>query len=92
MPRGPATQALRLVGVMSGVGIGVFGIIMGVLIFVLRKPFARDAIRQQNAFWGFRFGERDVRISEYVLVLVAISFVVMGLLTLLGILDVKPSP
>jgi hypothetical protein len=53
--------------------VGILGVVMGVLLVVFRKPFARDAVRQQNAFWGFRFGEREVRISERVAVLVGIS-------------------
>lgn len=76
---------------MSGMGIGIVGVILGLVMLMFRKPFARSAMRQQNEVFGFRFGEREVRISEYVIFLVAIFFVVFGFLSLLGILEMKPS-
>lgn len=76
---------------MSGVGIGVIGIVLGVIMLMFRKPFARSAMRQQNEVFGFRFGEREVGISEFIILLVAIFFVVFGLLSLLGILEVRLS-
>jgi hypothetical protein len=62
---------------------GVVGIVVGVLLIVFRKPFARKTVRDQNAFWGFRMGERHVRISELVAVPIGIGFIVMGVWMLL---------
>jgi len=62
---------------------GIVGIVVGVLMIVFRKPFARKAVRQQNAFWGLRMGERDVRISELVAVPIGIGFIVLGVWMLL---------
>jgi len=62
---------------------GIVGIVVGVLMIVFRKPFARKAVRQQNAFWGLRMGERDVRISELVAVPIGIGFKVLGVWMLL---------
>ena len=62
---------------------GIVGIVVGVLMIVFRKPFARKAVRQQNAFWGLRMSERDVRISELVAVPSGIGFKVLGVWMLL---------
>jgi hypothetical protein len=67
---------------------GIVGIVVGLLMIVFRKPFARKAVRDQNAFWGLRMGERDVRISELVAVPIGISFIVMGVWMLLDALGV----
>jgi hypothetical protein len=47
-------------------------------------------MRPQNAFWGFRFGEREVGISERVAVLVGSSGIVFGIWILLDAFGVKP--
>jgi hypothetical protein len=67
---------------------GIVGIVVGVLMIVFRKPFARKAVRDQNAFWGLRMGERDVRISELAAVPIGIGFIVMGVWMLLDALEV----
>ena len=63
---------------------GIVGIVVGILMIVFRKPFARKAVRDQNAFWGLRMGERDVRITELVAVPIGIGFIVIGVWMLLG--------
>jgi hypothetical protein len=75
---------------MNGAVVGILGIVMGVLLIVLRKPFAREAMNQQNAFWGFRFGEREIKISERVAVLVGICSISFGVWGLLDAFGVKP--
>jgi hypothetical protein len=62
---------------------GIVGIVTGVLLIVFRKRFARKSVREQNAFWGLRMGEREVRISEIVAVPIGIVWVVMGIWMLL---------
>ena len=62
---------------------GIVGIVVGVLLIVFRKPFARKTVRDQNAFWGFRMGEPHARISELVAVPIGIGFIVMGVWMLL---------
>ena len=73
----------------SHVFAGIVSIVMGVLLIVRRKPFAHDAMRQQNALRGFRFGEREVRISERVAVLAGVSGIVFGIWILLDSFGVK---
>jgi hypothetical protein len=62
---------------------GIVGIVTGVLLIVFRKRFARKSVREQNAFWGLRMGEREVRISEIVAVPIGIGFIVFGVWMLL---------
>jgi hypothetical protein len=62
---------------------GIVGIVIGVLMIVYRKRLARKAVRDQNAFWGLRMGERDVRISELLAVRFGIVWIVMGIWMLL---------
>jgi hypothetical protein len=62
---------------------GIVGIVIGVLMIVYRKRLARKAVRDQNAFWGLRMGERDVRISELLAVPFGIVWIVMGIWMLL---------
>jgi len=62
---------------------GIVGIATGVLLIVFRKRFARKSVREQNAFWGLRMGEREVRWSERGIVVVSIAFLVFGVWMLL---------
>jgi hypothetical protein len=57
---------------------GIVGIATGVLLIVFRKRFARKSVREQNAFWGLRMGEGEVRISEIVAVPIGIGFIAFG--------------
>ena len=63
---------------MNGAIVGILAIILGFCVVVFRKPFAREAIRQQNDFFGFRFGEREVRRTEYIAMLGGISSIGFG--------------
>ena len=65
---------------------GIVSIVIGVLLIVYRKPFARKSVRQQNAFWVLRMGKRDVRILEIVAVSMGIGWIVMGIWMLLDTL------
>ena len=51
--------------------VGIIGIVVGVLLVVFRKPFARDAVSHQNDLLGF--GERELRRTSYMAVLGGIS-------------------
>lgn len=47
-------------------------------------------MEQQNRFWGFGFGEREVRITEYIAIVVGVGGIVCGSLLLSGIWEIKP--
>lgn len=61
----------------------------GMALLVYRKEFARNVVRDQNRLWGFRFGEREARRSEPIVVLVAVGFLGFGVAALLGLLPFK---
>ena len=46
---------------------------LGVLFIARRESFARESIRQHNAFWGFAFGERAVTLTRLMAILVGLS-------------------
>lgn len=62
--------------------IDILAIIVGFALIAFRRPFARMVIDSQNKAWGFKFGARDKRVSEFVSVVVGLGFVVLGLLSL----------
>jgi hypothetical protein len=64
---------------MNGAVVGILAIVSGFCIVVFRKPFARGTIRHQNDFFGFRFGKREVRRTEYIALLGGISSIGFGL-------------
>ncbi len=54
-------------------------IVIGILIIVFRKFLAKQSMSSQNKFWGFRFGSREVKVSEYVAIIVGSLFVLIGI-------------
>lgn len=58
---------------------------ISILVFVFRKKCSRYIIYSQNKTWGFRFGEKSIKQTEYMLIVWAIAGVIMGLLPLLGV-------
>lgn len=56
-----------------------------VLVFIFRQKRSQYIINSQNKTWGFRFGEKSIKQTEYILIIWAIVGVIMGLLPLLGV-------
>jgi hypothetical protein len=59
----------------------------GLFLLVVRKPLARDAIEGQRATWGFDYGRRHIAGAELFFILLGTSLIIVGLLTLLGLVD-----
>jgi hypothetical protein len=49
-----------------------------------RDAFARFAMRSQNRTWGFKFGEREERVSRAIAALAGIGAVLWGVAGLAG--------
>jgi hypothetical protein len=64
--------------------IALVGFSGGIFLLWFRKEFASFCIMDQNRLWGFRFGERTTRLTEVVVVVSGLGFVIFGLLALLG--------
>ena len=56
-----------------------FSVVLGLAVILGRKPFARYTIAEQNRHVGFHFGEREVRMAEFVNLVVGAFALVMGL-------------
>ena len=66
--------------------IGVIVLSAGCLMTVFHKAFARLTIEGQNKFWGLRFGQKEIKITEIVSVIVGMGFIVLGFLSLFRII------
>jgi hypothetical protein len=69
--------------------IGIVSLSAGCLMMILNKLFARLVIEQQNKFWGFHFGQREIKITEVGSIITGIGFIVVGLLSLFQIIRFK---
>ena len=67
----------------------LFGISIGVSLLVFHKQFAERCIEDQNRRWGSHFGEREVRRTKLVVIIVGLGFIIMALLCLFGIARVR---
>jgi len=67
----------------------VVGVVVGLVLILVRKRFADAVVASQNAFWHFRFGERERKISELIVLLVGLGFLVFASFALLGVIRVK---
>ena len=67
----------------------LFGVAIGVSLLVFREQFAKKCMKDQNRTWGLRFGEREIRVTEVVTVIVGLGFIICGVLCLLGIGKVR---
>ena len=55
----------------------------GGAMMVFNRSFATTVIRQQNKFWGFHFGDRDIKIARVFAIVGGTVFFVIGFLSLL---------
>lgn len=67
----------------------VIAIVVGCLMVIFHKSFARLIIEQQNKFWGFHFGDREVKISGIISIIAGTGMIVLSLLSLLKIIPFK---
>jgi hypothetical protein len=68
---------------------GCVALLVGCLLLLFHKASARRAMQDQNRLWGFHFGEREVRISQVISIIVGAGFAILGLLAILGIVHFR---
>ena len=68
----------------------IISLLVGCGLGIWRRQFAALAAREQTRMWGFRYGEREVRIGAVIAALVGLGFLAIGILALLGVLHWKP--
>ena len=59
--------------------------VAAILAIFLRERFARLIINFQNTVWGFNFGEREIKASKIVIIIVAIAIIIFDILQILNI-------
>ena len=71
-------------GAMNEIVAGIISLLVGCTVLLWRESLARYTIEEQNRFWGFEFGEREVKRTKIIAVAVGTGFVILGLLFLSG--------
>lgn len=74
---------------MKHIVVAIIAVIVGCYIVINRSKWANKAIDQQNKAFHFRFGKKDIQATSYVGLLVGVGFIVVGLLTLVGVIEPK---
>lgn len=74
---------------MKDIVVEIVSIIFGAFIVINRSQWSRKAIEFQNKKFGFHFGEKEVRATVFVYLLVGSAFIIMGILSIFGILEPK---
>jgi hypothetical protein len=54
--------------------------LVGLAMVVLNRQIAALIIREQNRFWRLSMGQRSIRVSRFVTVIVGTGFITMGVL------------
>jgi len=62
----------------------IVGVAIGVFLLLRRRSVAQDIVRTNNATWGLKWGQREKRMGELVLIPIGIAFVIYGVLTGIG--------
>ncbi len=67
----------------------IISALVGLALLIWRKRFTAAVVREQNRMWSFHFGQREERISIFIAVLVGIGFLIIGILSLFGLIHWK---
>lgn len=71
---------------MSETIINIITLLVGLLMVLSRKTYARFIVKHQNKLWGFHFGERSTKISEVISVIVGAGLIIFSLLSFSGVI------
>jgi hypothetical protein len=58
---------------------GAVSVVGGVLLILLRKPFAASTVKQQNRLWRRNYGPRQVKHNERAAIIVGLFAFALGL-------------
>lgn len=65
---------------------GIVLAVLGLFLIIFRKWFSRHTVEAQNWTFGFRFGERIIRLNEWIAVPFGLALFVLGALTFFNII------
>ena len=63
--------------------------ILALLLLYFRDRLARLIVNFQNTVWGFHYGEREIRATKFVAVIVACFLILLDILVVLGIIKFR---
>jgi hypothetical protein len=69
--------------------VGAVITLAGFLLIIFRKRFICLVARHQEAFWGFHYTARDIKMAEIVSIIVGVGFLAGGILNLLQLIRPK---
>lgn len=64
---------------------GIIFVILGTVMAFFNKYLSRYAIDEQNRVWGFKFGEREIKITRPFILIGGILFSAIGISTFFGL-------
>jgi len=67
-------------------GLIIIGIIALIISIIFRKNIASDIIKGQNDFGGFNFGKKEVKLSEVLVVLIPLLWIIIMLFIKIGLI------
>lgn len=70
---------------------GLGCIAVGIVLMIFRTKLAEHVIKFQNDAFKFRFGKREVEMSEFVTIVGSVFVIILGILLILGIVDWRRS-
>jgi len=63
--------------------------VIGTFFTIYYKMFAIFVINQQNKFYKFNFGAREVKITEVITLIIGISLIIIAILTFFNVIRFK---
>ena len=69
--------------------VGLICILVGCIAIIYRTPYAQKIIDFQNTVWSFNFGERDIKMSKIVIIIVGCASIVFGFLLVFHLIHFK---
>lgn len=68
---------------------GIVFIVVGLIVSIFSSPLSKGYIAFQNQQFGFKFGQREVKIGKLINIVVGMIFIIFGLLILANVIDQK---
>ena len=69
--------------------VNIVFLLAGIAMIIWRKQYTRFIIESQNRVWGYKFGNREIRATKFVIILVGTGFIVSSLLALFGLIHFR---
>ena len=74
---------------MENIIVGIVTISAGLYCILNRKKFSREIVADQNKYFGFHFGEKEIKRGYRFLPIFGVLLIILGILILIGIFKFK---